>query len=219
MLVLVIGDFHIPYRSYTLPDQFLKLLVPGKIQHILCTGNLCTQDTFNYLKTLANDVHVVRGDFDEEGFPEQKVVTVNKFRIGLVHGHQLIPVPSKDNKYSLLALQRQLEVNILITGNTHKFEAFELGGKFYLNPGSVTGAFNPTLSYPDQDKHEKEDPIPSFALMDIQTDNVTTYIYRLIKGEVKVDRAEYRLSSEEKNVNSVDPVRNAKLPQTFSIIY
>ncbi|CAK9292454.1 unnamed protein product [Gordionus sp. m RMFG-2023] len=183
MLVLVIGDFHIPYRSYTLPDQFLKLLVPGKIQHILCT---------------ANDVHVVRGDFDEEGFPEQKVVTVNKFRIGLVHGHQLIPVPSKDNKYSLLALQRQLE-------------AFELGGKFYLNPGSVTGAFNPTLSYPDQDKHEK-DPIPSFALMDIQTDNVTTYIYRLIKGEVKVDRAEYRLSSEEKNVNSVDPPYNKKIP-------
>ncbi len=39
--------------------------VPGKIQHIICTGNLCTKETYDYLKTLANDVHIVRGDFDE----------------------------------------------------------------------------------------------------------------------------------------------------------
>jgi len=40
-------------------------LVPGRIQHILCTGNLCTKESYDYLKTLASDVHVVRGDFDE----------------------------------------------------------------------------------------------------------------------------------------------------------
>jgi hypothetical protein len=39
--------------------------VPGKIQHILCTGNLCTKEVFEYFKTLANDVHITRGDFDE----------------------------------------------------------------------------------------------------------------------------------------------------------
>jgi vacuolar protein sorting-associated protein 29 len=63
--VLVIGDFHIPHRSGNLPAKFKKLLVPGKIQHILCTGNLCNRDTYDYLKTIANDVHVVRGDFDD----------------------------------------------------------------------------------------------------------------------------------------------------------
>ena len=42
--------------------------VPGKIQHILCTGNLCTKESYDYLKTLASDVHVVRGDFDEVQF-------------------------------------------------------------------------------------------------------------------------------------------------------
>ena len=41
--------------------------VPGRIQHILCTGNLCTNETYDFLKTLASDVHVVRGDFDEVG--------------------------------------------------------------------------------------------------------------------------------------------------------
>lgn len=64
-LVLVLGDLHIPHRCSSLPTKFKKLLVPGRIQHILCTGNLCTKESYDYLKTLANDVHIVRGDFDE----------------------------------------------------------------------------------------------------------------------------------------------------------
>lgn len=59
------GDLHIPHRCSSLPSKFKKLLVPGRIQHILCTGNLCTKESYDYLKTLASDVHVVRGDFDE----------------------------------------------------------------------------------------------------------------------------------------------------------
>jgi len=39
--------------------------VPNKIQHVLCVGNLCTKEIFDYLKSLASDVQVVRGDFDE----------------------------------------------------------------------------------------------------------------------------------------------------------
>ena len=106
MLVLVLGDLHIPHRASALPAKFKKLLVPGRIQHILCTGNLCTKETLDYLKTLASDVHVVRGDFEENtAYPEQKVelclkpfnlfnfilqvVTVGQFRIGVCHGHQV----------------------------------------------------------------------------------------------------------------------------------
>ena len=92
MLVLVLGDLHVPHRSQGLPSKFKKLLVPGRIQHILCTGNLCTKESYDYLKTLANDVHVVRGDFDENNaWPEQKVVSVGQFKIGLCHGHQIVP--------------------------------------------------------------------------------------------------------------------------------
>ncbi|XP_040459780.1 vacuolar protein sorting-associated protein 29-like isoform X2 [Falco naumanni] len=65
MLVLVLGDLHIPYRCSSLPVKFKNLLVPGKIQHILCTGNLCTKESYDYLRTLAGDVHVVRGDSEE----------------------------------------------------------------------------------------------------------------------------------------------------------
>jgi vacuolar protein sorting-associated protein 29 len=35
---------------------------------VISTGNLCTKETYDYLKTLASDVHVVRGDFDEVHF-------------------------------------------------------------------------------------------------------------------------------------------------------
>ena len=99
MLVLVLGDLHIPHRSASLPAKFKKLLVPGRIQHILCTGNLCSRDSYDYLKTLANDVHVVRGDFDENNaWPEQKVVTVGQFKIGICHGHQLVPWGDAEGK-------------------------------------------------------------------------------------------------------------------------
>lgn len=91
-MVLVIGDFHIPHRAYDLPAKFRKLLVPNKIQHVLCMGNLCTEETMEYLKSLASDVHCVRGDFDEGlNFPDVKVVNVGHFRIGLTHGHQFVP--------------------------------------------------------------------------------------------------------------------------------
>eukprot|EP00959_Pyramimonas_sp_CCMP1952_P281972 5893302-Pyramimonas_sp.AAC.2 len=41
VLALCIGDFHIPQRAADFPAKFKQLLVPGKIQHILCTGDLC----------------------------------------------------------------------------------------------------------------------------------------------------------------------------------
>ncbi|MXQ84348.1 hypothetical protein E5288_WYG020918 [Bos mutus] len=175
-------DLHIPHRCNSLPAKFKKLLVPGKIQHILCTGNLCTKESYDYLKTLAGDVHIVRGDFDENlNYPEQKVVTVGQFKIGLIHGHQVIPW---GDMASLALLQRQFDVDILISGHTHKFEAFEHENKFYINPGSATGAYNAL----------ETNIIPSFVLMDIQASTVVTYVYQLIGDDVKVERIEYKKS-------------------------
>ncbi|EDW39659.1 GL15595 [Drosophila persimilis] len=180
MLVLVLGDLHIPHRCSSLPYKFKKLLVPGRIHHILATGNICTKESYDYLKSLANDVHIVRGDFDENlSYPEQKVVTVGQFRIGLCHGHQVVP---RGDPEALALIQRQLDVDILITGHTYKFEAYEHGNKFYINPGSATGAFNPLDT----------NVVPSFVLMDIQSTTVVTYVYQLIGDEVKVERIEYK---------------------------
>lgn len=43
VLVLCIGDLHIPHRSVDLPREFKNLLVPGKVHQTLCTGNICTK--------------------------------------------------------------------------------------------------------------------------------------------------------------------------------
>lgn len=112
-------------------------------------------------------------------YPEQKVVTVGQFRIGLSHGHQVVPWGDPE---ALALIQRQLDVDILISGHTHKFEAYEHENKFYINPGSATGAYNALDSF----------IIPSFVLMDIQSTIVVTYVYQLIGDEVKVERIEFK---------------------------
>jgi hypothetical protein len=58
MLVLIIGDLHIPHRVAAIPDKFKKLLVPEKIEAVICTGNLCGTEQFSYLKSLSTDLHV-----------------------------------------------------------------------------------------------------------------------------------------------------------------
>lgn len=72
-------------------------------------------------------------------YPESKVLTLGEFKVGLSHGHQAVPWGDRE---SLAILQRQLDVDILITGHTHKFEAFEYENKFFINPGSATGAYS-----------------------------------------------------------------------------
>lgn len=41
------------------------MLVPGKIQHVLCTGNLCSLAVESYLTSISPDVSIVAGDMDD----------------------------------------------------------------------------------------------------------------------------------------------------------
>ena len=96
--------------------------MPGKIQHILSTGNLCSKEVYDYLKSLAGDVTVVKGDFDEvrtsrtvklftsvfitdqsTNYPDSKVVTLGQFKIGICHGHTVVPWGDRE---ALAMLQR-----------------------------------------------------------------------------------------------------------------
>ena len=81
-------------------------------------------------------------------------------------------------------MQRQLDCDILITGHTHKFNAYEAEGKLFVNPGSATGAFSATFKL-------GEDPTPSFVLMDLQGTKAVTYVYELVNDAVKVKKIEH----------------------------
>lgn len=61
----------------------------------------------------------------------------------------------------LLAEANRLDVDVLCWGGTHRFDAFEYMDKFFVNPGSATGAFTPGWG------SDSEDPVPSFCLMDV----------------------------------------------------
>ncbi|XP_043417608.1 vacuolar protein sorting-associated protein 29-like [Prionailurus bengalensis] len=153
-----------PHWCNRLPATFKKLLVPGKIQPLLCPGNLWNKESYDYLKTQISEVRIVRGDVRGNlNYPEQKGLTDRQFRIGWFPGHQVIPW---GGTASLAPLQSESDVDILISGHTHKFEAFEHENKFYVNPGPATGAHNAL----------ETNMIPSFMLMDIQASTAVTYV-------------------------------------------
>jgi vacuolar protein sorting-associated protein 29 len=87
----------------------------------------------------------------------------------------------------LLIAARQMDVDVLLWGGTHKFEAYEMEGKFFVNPGSATGAMT-TGWWTDE-----EDPTPSFVLMDV----LVLYVYQLRKDAegnetVAVEKVSFR---------------------------
>lgn len=107
-------------------------------------------------------MHIVKGDFDcdpaSSSLALSKVVTHGSLRIGFTHGHTIIPPGDGE---SLLVAARQMDVDVLLWGGSHRFEAYEMEGKFFVSPGSATGAFG-TGWWPDG-----EEPVPSFVLMDV----------------------------------------------------
>ncbi|KAI9751163.1 MAG: Karyopherin transporter [Chaenotheca gracillima] len=171
-LVLVLGDLFVPDRAAGIPAKFKKLLTPGKIGQILCLGNLTDKDTYDFLRSVASDLQIVKGDFDVEApnLALSRIVTHGSLRIGFTHGHTVLPSGDAD---SLLITARQMDVDVLLWGGTHRFEAYELEGKFFVNPGSATGALS-TGWWADG-----EEPTPSFCLMDVQGDVLVLYVYQL----------------------------------------
>nr|CAN79040.1 hypothetical protein VITISV_007274 [Vitis vinifera] len=110
VLVLALGDLHIPDRAPDLPPKFKSMLVPGKIQHIICTGNLRIKEAHDYLKSLCSDIHITRGEYDEETrCPETKTLTIGQFKLRLRH----------------VTRRRQSDIDIHVTGHTRRFTAYK----------------------------------------------------------------------------------------------
>eukprot|EP00537_Pseudo-nitzschia_pungens_P019451 CAMPEP_0172408502 /NCGR_PEP_ID=MMETSP1061-20121228/75890_1 /TAXON_ID=37318 /ORGANISM="Pseudo-nitzschia pungens, Strain cf. pungens" /LENGTH=286 /DNA_ID=CAMNT_0013144637 /DNA_START=322 /DNA_END=1182 /DNA_ORIENTATION=+ len=253
-LVLVLGDLHIPERANAIPENFKKMLVPNKMQHVIGTGNIGPEQ-WNELRALAPNAVTVKGDTDANAdanqfhpnpnpnhhqqqqqqqqqqpppleevrvvtvgqfrigvihghqlhtdanadanqfhpnhqqqqqqqqpppLEEVRVVTVGQFRIGVIHGHQLLPsAVSRDAK---ARLRRKLGVDILVTGHTHQNDVVVEDGCYYINPGSITGAYSAMTP----------DATPSFILLAVQGAKLVCYVYEMSKdGEVEVSKSEF----------------------------
>jgi len=151
---------------------------------VLSPGNIGSRETFEWLENLASaksQMHAVKGDFDidmHKELPETKVVQIGNFKIGLIHGHQVVPWGDLE---ALAAQQRQMDVDILVSGHTHQNQIVQYDGKYFINPGSATGAYSSTNS----------NPRPSFILIAVQGDEVVAFIYELINEEINVQRIEF----------------------------
>jgi vacuolar protein sorting-associated protein 29 len=185
-LVLIIGDFYVPFKKPDIPPVFKELLNTDKIKTVLCTGNVCSDEIVDRLKAIANNVHIVKGDFDTtltSELPESITVQVGHFKVGLIHGHQIVPW---GNHEALEDRMRKMDVDILVYGHTHVNEIFQsCTGKYLINPGSVTGIRNqvgPTS--------------PSFMLMAVQGPSAAIYVYELGQdGKANVAMSEIRKAS------------------------
>ena len=91
-----------------------------------------------------------------------------------------------------------MDVDVLCWAGTCKFEAYEMEGKFFVNPGSATGAvswIDETLG--NDEEGEEEGSVPSFVLMDVQGEVLVLYVYQLRRDKegnenVGVEKVSFR---------------------------
>ncbi|KAK4535236.1 hypothetical protein CDCA_CDCA04G1261 [Cyanidium caldarium] len=197
VLVLAIGDFYVPHRCCELAQRFRELLAPGKIQHVLCTGNVCSDEIEALLRRVSFDVHIARGELDGPAWPERVVVSIEQIRFGLCHGHQVLPWSGRTGDAftatassvsaeatahvrALHALRRDMGVDVLVAGMAERpaLTSGKLGG-LVVQPGSATGAPRVTDPWPSDkaDNSCKTSNAPGFVLMDVHGSHVTLYTY------------------------------------------
>ncbi|EFW98876.1 vacuolar protein sorting [Grosmannia clavigera kw1407] len=200
-LILVIGDLHIPDRALDIPPKFKKLLAPGKIGQTLCLGNLTDKRTYEYLRAITPDLKIVKGRFDVEAtaLPLAQVVTHGAMRIGFLEGYTLV----SNEPDLLLAEANRLDVDVLCWGGTHKFECFEYMDKFFINPGSATGAS--FFGWGGDSTKEEDEIVPSFCLMDVQGISLTLYVYQLRKDAAGVENVAVEKVTYTKPVEPIGP--------------
>lgn len=153
---------------------------------------------------MSPDLKIVKGRFDVEAtsLPLTQVVAHGSLRIGFLEGFTLV----SNEPDLLLAEANKLDVDVLCWGGTHRFECFEYMDKFFVNPGSATGAYSTGWGGgfgagvgagggEGAEGGEEDEVVPSFCLMDVQGISLTLYVYQLRKdanGEnVAVEKVTY----------------------------
>jgi len=181
-LVLLIGDFHTPARKSDVPACFKELLNTDKIGMVICTGNVCNKSVLEMVQGISgSECKIVAGDADAGlELPETCVAQVGDFKVGAIHGHQVLPW---GDQAALVKVAHRLGVEILVTGHTHRHGVVDIGGKYLINPGSVTGACNAL---------GETDVVPSFMLMAVQSSSVVLYTYEEVDGDAKVSMNELK---------------------------
>jgi putative phosphoesterase len=180
---LAIGDFHIPERADWIPRELEGEVTKESYDVVFCTGDLTSEDVLTWLKRLASEVHVVRGNMDYLRLPVQVVAVVERLRVGVYHGTGVHP---RGDLAKLALKAKQLGVEVLVTGHTHypRVALVREQGVVVVNPGSATGVWG---------GDSRASLTPSFATIEVNGRSLAIEVRELKGSRFEVARSEFHL--------------------------
>ncbi|MBE6492991.1 MAG: metallophosphoesterase [Methanosphaera stadtmanae] len=132
MLIGVISDTHIPYRATNIPKKVFEEF--KDVDLILHAGDIEELTVLDELKKIA-PVKAVNGNCDyHPELNDFEVIKIENIKIGLTHG----TVYPKGDTQQLYYLAKELGVDVLISGHTHRYLIKQVNDVLLLNPGSPT---------------------------------------------------------------------------------
>ncbi|MCC6042311.1 MAG: YfcE family phosphodiesterase [Candidatus Verstraetearchaeota archaeon] len=180
---LAIGDFHIPERADWVPRELEDEVGRRDYDVVFCTGDLTSEDVLTWLKGLASEVYVVRGNMDYLRLPVQVTVTIEGLRVGVHHGSGVHP---RGDVAKLALKAEQLGVEVLVTGHTHypQVALVRERGVVIVNPGSATGVWGGDA---------RASLTPSFATMEVSGRSLVVEVKELRGSKFEVSKFEFHL--------------------------
>lgn len=128
MLIGLISDTHITEKRGKIPQKVFKEF--KNVDLIIHAGDITQKKVIDKLETICT-VKAVLGNNDKLDLNKTEILEIENFKIGINHG----------TKYSgdfdkLYKLAIELDVNVLITGHTHKPHLEIIDNVLLINPGS-----------------------------------------------------------------------------------
>lgn len=133
MKVGVISDTHIPTAAVSLPAKVFEVF--KGVDMIIHAGDIVELSVIDELMAIA-PVEAVAGNMDSwevrRKLPAKKVLTIGKYRVGLIHGKFKIDVQRE-------MIRKEFDdVDIIVYGHSHRPFWGRVGDVYFLNPGSPT---------------------------------------------------------------------------------
>lgn len=160
MKIVVTGDTHMPKKAKQLPPRLIQECKTADL--IIHTGDWSSMDVYRELSDCGY-VRGVYGNIDDEDIreylPEQDLMILNGFSIGLVHGHG----QKKTTEKRAMETFDDEQPDIILFGHSHIPMTRYFKKQLLLNPGSPT------------DKRAL--PYYSFAILTLSKEIHTEMIY------------------------------------------
>lgn len=158
MRVGVVSDTHMTGNHRALPKVLMTEF--SNVDIILHLGDWVAMEIYDQLAALA-PVEGIAGNNDGmeiiERFGEQKIITLDGVRIGMVHGHT--PYSGKGTDGNALRAFEHEQLDCILFGHSHQPLLREEDGLLLFNPGSPTD--------------KRREKLYSFGLMDIEDGKIT----------------------------------------------